>query len=235
MVSHAERVSFSFGRNWLRYSEKITDKTVKAAEESLGWLLGSRENFADRSFLDIGCGSGLFAIAAARLGARPVVGIDIDIDSIRASRQNADLLVPNRCEFHRMSVLDREALEAIGTFDVVYAWGSLHHTGQMYRAIELSAARVKDGGYLILAIYNRFHGSRGWPSSDRWLRIKRLYNRVPRAAKGLMVGAYLVYIGARSLRVSRTPWTYADQRGMSLYHDAVDWLGGLPYEFANRE
>lgn len=41
------------------------------------------------SFLDMGCGSGILSIAAAKLGFAPVAGFDIDEDAVKASRENA--------------------------------------------------------------------------------------------------------------------------------------------------
>ena len=59
---------FAFGRNWASYSTIIDDARVAQAEDGLAQLLG-REGLAGKTFLDIGCGSGLHAVAAARLGA----------------------------------------------------------------------------------------------------------------------------------------------------------------------
>ncbi len=41
------------------------------------------------SFLDLGTGSGILAILAAKLGAKPVVGVDIDEEALEVARQNA--------------------------------------------------------------------------------------------------------------------------------------------------
>ena len=52
------------------------------------------------------------------------------------------------------SVLDRQFLETLGTWDIVYSWGVLHHTGQMRAAFGNIAPLVQPGGQLLLAIYN---------------------------------------------------------------------------------
>jgi 2-polyprenyl-6-hydroxyphenyl methylase/3-demethylubiquinone-9 3-methyltransferase len=225
-----EHVTFSFGENWLSYSRTIAEPTVLAAQRSLAELLGSSTALQDRSFLDIGCGSGLFSIAAARVGARPVLGIDVDLAGIRASRHNAERFAPDRCTFQHVSILDEPAVAALGQFDVVYAWGSLHHTGAMHRAIRLAARRVAPRGTFVLAIYNRWSGSLTLPSSAGWLRIKRLYNRAPRLGKRAMLAGFLAMLGLRRLLGGPQP---LNTRGMTAYHDAIDWLGGLPYEYAS--
>ncbi len=53
----------------------------------LEWL--ARHRPADRSVLDYGCGSGILAIAAAKFGARSVVGVDIDPAAVESARANA--------------------------------------------------------------------------------------------------------------------------------------------------
>jgi len=41
--------------------------------------------------IDVGCGSGILSIAALKLGAQTVLGVDIDIESVKNSRENADI------------------------------------------------------------------------------------------------------------------------------------------------
>ncbi|MDR2625482.1 MAG: 50S ribosomal protein L11 methyltransferase [Zoogloeaceae bacterium] len=54
----------------------------------LEWL--ERAHPERKSVLDYGCGSGILAIAAARLGATPVTGVDIDPNAIAAAARNAE-------------------------------------------------------------------------------------------------------------------------------------------------
>ena len=75
--------------------------------------------------------------------------------------------------FEQASVLDAACLDKLGHFDIVYAWGSLHHTGAMWNALRNVTQRVAPGGTLALSIYNKHL------TSPIWRGIKRLYNQLP--------------------------------------------------------
>ena len=62
-------------------------ETTRACLEYIDELAGN----GAQSFLDMGCGSGILSIAAAKLGFFPVAGFDIDEDAVNASRENAAL------------------------------------------------------------------------------------------------------------------------------------------------
>jgi 2-polyprenyl-6-hydroxyphenyl methylase/3-demethylubiquinone-9 3-methyltransferase len=227
--------SFAFGRNWRRYVANYLDpERVDIARQSLLDLVGTE--LSGKVFLDVGAGSGLFSLCAFLSGAAKVVSFDVDPDSVEACltlrRSIGD---PENWEIRQGSILDREFVSALPPGDVVYSWGVLHHTGDMYGALRNAASLVAPGGLLCIALYNRVAGR--LVTSERWLRIKRLYNRSPRFVQHTMEGLFLTHWTARQLYRRRNPRRaaseYKRQRGMALRTDVVDWLGGYPYEFAN--
>ena len=136
---------FAFGKNWLDYAAKIDEARIAQAVADLQRLSG-RERFDGLSFLDIGCGSGLHALAAIRMGAARVVGVDIDADSVAASRGTLARFAPEpNARFDVVSVFDMTP-QTHGGFDLVYSWGVLHHTGDMRRALTVAASLVQPGG-----------------------------------------------------------------------------------------
>jgi 2-polyprenyl-6-hydroxyphenyl methylase/3-demethylubiquinone-9 3-methyltransferase len=238
---HAARVNagerFEFGKNWSRFLVLLDERRIKKAEESLKHML-ELENLEGKSFVDVGSGSGLFSLAARRLGAR-VHSLDYDPNSVACTAELKRRYFPNDTSWRveEASVLDRGYLKSLGTFDVVYSWGVLHHTGAMWTALENVQLLVPPGGKLFIAIYNDT-GSQ----SARWKVIKRVYNQLPGPLKPpftlLVVMPRELKAIVRSL-LTLSPgsyiksWTNYDMsRGMSHWYDIVDWVGGYPYEVA---
>jgi SAM-dependent methyltransferase len=136
------------------------------------------------------------------------------------------------------SILDDDLLQSLTGVDVLYSWGVLHHTGDMWRAIRNASGLVAPGGVFCIAIYNRVSGR--FLDSERWLRIKRTYNHHGRAVQIAMETLYAGYWAvAEVVRRRRSPFKaareYKANRGMAVTTDLVDWLGGYPYEFATAE
>jgi 2-polyprenyl-6-hydroxyphenyl methylase/3-demethylubiquinone-9 3-methyltransferase len=206
------------------------------------------DSLAGKRFLDVGSGSGLFSLAAHRLGAG-VVSFDYDPQSVACTdRMKERFAAGADWRIVAGSALDERYLKELGDFDVVYAWGVLHHTGQMWQAIELVAARVKPGGLLWLAIYNdQQYISRAWRV------VKQTYQWLPRYVRPLYVVAigaalfvkracvtllacFLRLITLRNPLVPIQNWLAERQaRGMHGWYDLVDWIGGWPFEVAKPE
>lgn len=225
---------FPFGANWARFLQGLSEERIIEAERSLIEALGS-SSLAGRRFLDVGSGSGLFSLAARRLGA--------DVHSFDYDRQSVECTTELRRRYYNHdpdwqveqgSVLDQDYLETLGTFDVVYAWGVLHHTGAMWPAMANVTALVASGGRLFIAIYND-QGRK----SRIWSKIKLLYNRLPSPLQPIFAAAFLCRFWgptvARDLVHGRpgTSWNaYVRSRGMSPWTDVIDWVGGYPFEVA---
>jgi 2-polyprenyl-6-hydroxyphenyl methylase/3-demethylubiquinone-9 3-methyltransferase len=229
---------FAFGRNWRNFLAVVDDRALARAERGLQAMSGLQRLDGLR-FLDIGCGSGLSSLAARRLGA-VVHGFDYDADSVEASRALKARFRPDDAGWtiEQGSALDAAYLERLGTFDVVYSWGVLHHTGDMWKAFNLVPALVGPAGRLLRAIYN----DQG-RDSQRWARAKHAYVTGGGFARAALVG-YCLYrqwgrTFLRDLLVSGNPtktWRdYGTERGMSAWHDVVDWIGGWPFEVATPE
>jgi SAM-dependent methyltransferase len=228
--------AFRFGRNWQRYvAWHLDPQRERSAAESLKRLVGDVNG---KSFLDIGSGSGLFSLCAYRQGAREIVSLDVDGEAVAATATLRERVgaPPSWRVLHR-SILDSSLLHELEPADVVYAWGVLHHTGEMYRAIAKAAALVKPGGKLAIAIYNRVENR--LLNSRRWWYIKRAYNRAPAPLKKASEWAYRAVWPLAQLSKGRNPLRaareYRRTRGMALSIDLIDWLGGFPCEFASAD
>jgi len=234
-----EQLRFGFGKNWQRFvGTGVDEERIRVAGEGVKRILRV-DDLRGRSFLDVGCGSGLSSLAACRLGADCVVGFDYDRQSVEASKVVRDRagVALERWEIVQGSILDADFLQTLTPADVVYSWGVLHHTGAMWPALDNCVRLVRPGGLLAIALYNRVERRLG--GSAMWWRIKRLYNQVPRPLQAAMVGAYGGSLLLRKLLTLQNPVrflrTYGHDgggRGMDFWHDARDWVGGFPYEYA---
>jgi len=228
---------FEFGANWSRFLSVLTEERIRLAESSLRVSLGGARLDGLR-FLDIGCGSGLFSLAARRLGSS-VTSFDYDPAAVACAEHLKRLHFPDDRSWRigRGSVLDASFLPALGQFDVVYAWGVLHHTGDMWAALANACDVVDQRGRLFIALYNDQGAKSRW-----WRRIKRTYNRLPRPLKPIYMAGFgaAFELGALGVALGRMEpgrylarlTNYQDVRGMSRWHDIVDWIGGYPFEVA---
>lgn len=240
---HAAEVSagqrFEFGKNWSRFLSVLNEERIAAAEKSLKDML-EVDDLHGKTFLDIGCGSGLFSLAAMRLGALRVHSFDYDPKSVACAKELKRRYFPDSDNWiiEEGSVLDEAYLSSLGEWDILYSWGVLHHTGNMWKALENVAPLVKKGGKLFIAIYN-------WQPlmTPVWTRIKKTYVKGNSVIKAGMlipfIATYITWAFFYDLLRRQSPLRrYREKkkrRGMSYFYDWIDWLGGYPYETARPE
>ena len=243
-----DKITFSFGENWRSFVDSVSEGAIESARRNIEEWLGV-DGVKGKTVLDIGCGSGIHSFCFMTMGARRVVSFDFDPKSVDATnlfkRRLGD---PSNWEVTQGSVLDKAFLDNVGQFDVVYAWGVLHHTGAMWEAVENTCRLVTPGGLCWIALYMK------GPKYEKTLAMKKAFNSGFRLRKWLMIQWHIaLIIHERLLKVGRKTWlkqilrgelkqamrpfrwNKQRDRGMNEYHDLIDWLGGLPYEVASTE
>lgn len=237
-IEQGER--FEFGKNWTSFLSVLDEDRIQQAVDSLKQML-EVDDLQNRSFLDIGSGSGLFSLAAKRIGAQ-VHSFDYDPDSVACTRElkRRYFAEENDWTIEQASALDDEYVQSLGPFDVVYSWGVLHHTGEMWHGLANAAKAVADKGLLFVAIYNDT-GSQ----ARRWRAIKKTYCRLPKSFRPLFAAisigpeeakkALSFTLSGHPLGYLRTWRDYRNRRGMNRWNDIIDWVGGYPYEVASAD
>jgi SAM-dependent methyltransferase len=222
---------FEFGQNWRDYAKTIDGARIESAVQGLNKLFP--QGLSGKTFLDIGCGSGLHSLAALMLGASSVLATDLDENSVSTTRAvlSQNFSDTTRWTAKAISVFDMTP-ETTGQFDVVYSWGVLHHTGDMWRAIERAGKLAKPSGQFALAIYAKT------TFDPVWKIEKRIYSGSPKAGQWIIRQGYLAALFSAYALRGRNPlslFSKARVRGMNFLHDVHDWLGGFPYETASAE
>lgn len=216
---------FTFGENWNKYLDEMPSGAVDEVRRYIAdWI----PDLTGLRFLDVGSGQGLTSLVAHEAGAE-VVSFDVDPGSVEATRRLWRAAgEPTSWSIYEGSILDESFVSGLGAFDVVSSWGVLHHTGDLWQAIDASSGLVRSGGLLWIALYHRT------PQSGRSLRTKQLYARLPRVGQTAFRSAYIGAKVAKHLVVRRSLAMMRDQgRGMTWRRNVEDWLGGLPYEVSS--
>lgn len=219
---------FAFGENWLNFSKKINEATIRSAEKEFNKLIWP-DVIKGKRFLDIGCGSGLHSLIALIQGAGEVFAVDIDPVCVQTTRQVlSEQYDKNNWRSEEISVFDLTE-EQFGTFDIVYSWGVLHHTGDMHQAISKSLNMVSPGGLCVLGLYSKTL------MCGFWKQVKKYYSKSNKSRQDIIRNIYITLYRISALIAKRKTFKeilgdYHQNRGMDFFNDVHDWLGGYPYE-----
>jgi 2-polyprenyl-6-hydroxyphenyl methylase/3-demethylubiquinone-9 3-methyltransferase len=227
-MAAADNITFSFGQNWLDYLDVVSESNIEIAKQDIIEWLGEDE-IRGKSVIDIGSGSGINSLCFHRLGAKSVFSFDYDPHSVFATQKFREHEGnPGNWTVKQGSILDTNWLGSLGQFDVVYSWGVLHHTGAMWDALANSIDLVRRGGKLWVALYVK------GPRYPKHLALKQRFNSASNLGKRWMIAQKVARKIARQIKDGRNPfrWNRTVGRGMNVYYDIIDWLGGLPYEVA---
>tara|TARA_B100000965_G_scaffold150488_1_gene125094 strand:+ start:1347 stop:2372 length:1026 start_codon:yes stop_codon:yes gene_type:complete len=126
-------------------------------------------NFKDKKVLDMGCGSGRFTIAFARLGPKKVYGVDLGDQGLKVGRKLCKKFKLKNATFKKSSVLSLPFRNSY--FDFVFCKGVLHHTGKLKKSLNEFVRLIKKNGHGFLYLY----GSGGifWYSRKKMRKVMK--------------------------------------------------------------
>jgi len=214
---------FSFGFNWLDFVQnRLTEDIINLHVNDLKLLYDKLGiDLKNKSLFDIGCGSGLSSLSFQRLGCSKITSLDIDSYSVEAATFTKNKFSNNKDQWsiYHGSILNEQLVEN-NSIDIVYSWGVLHHTGDMWAALRKAVLAVKPGGLFHVALY------RSGPNYTQHLEEKFKFKFADRDNK--LMTLYKRKKGYKGI-------FDINSRGMNKFHDSLDWLGGLPYEVCDPE
>lgn len=142
-----EKVSRFYDVVWTEYLPELN-------ESEKHWeLFYSGQEVKGKKVLDAGCGTGIFSIIFARNGASEVVGIDISEGSLSTGQKLKESSGLPNVSFRKGDMLSLSFPDE--SFDIVWAWGTVHHTTDPFKAIEELIRVLKKRGSILLAVYTR--------------------------------------------------------------------------------
>jgi 2-polyprenyl-6-hydroxyphenyl methylase/3-demethylubiquinone-9 3-methyltransferase len=236
-MTETKEMRFEFGKNWHRFIRKnFTKERCETARMHLQKFI-ERESLADLDFLDIGCGSGLHSLGAFQSGAVRVHSFDYDPNSVAATQLvRKSVGDPANWTVERGDALDQAYIAKLGKWQFVYSWGVLHHTGDVWQAIRNAQSTVADGGMFYLALYSADVDTE--EGQRFWLDAKQDYNKSGWLGRKRWEWWYIW-----NNYMNRSIWKFpaflrrvAEHRfgrGMNLFADLRDWLGGWPMQYTH--
>ena len=123
------------------------------ASETHWKIFYSPQDIEGKSVLDAGCGTGIFSIIFARNGAASVLGIDISEGSLETAKALKTKFDLENASFQKQDMLDLPFADE--SFDIVWAWGTVHHTTDPFKAMSELIRVLRAEGSILLAVYTR--------------------------------------------------------------------------------
>jgi 2-polyprenyl-6-hydroxyphenyl methylase/3-demethylubiquinone-9 3-methyltransferase len=165
-----------------------------------------------KSVLDAGCGSGVFSVIFAEKGA-VVTGVDASEKAIEAGKELKRERGEENVEFMRADMLDLPFRDS--SFDVVWAWGSVHHTERPMHALDELLRVLNTNGVMLLALYRK---SRLTPLHGI---LTRIFSRAPLAVQPFLAKlmALMLYPFVALFRKREKV-----RKGETLEHLVLDWF-----------
>ncbi len=234
--------NYTFGKI---FKEFYTESRFKsnydiAKKELLEFIPNS--SLKDQRFLDAGSGIGLYSLVASELEPLEIISFDYDPEMVGMTKEIKKLSTNEiPWDVHHGNITNYDFLKSLGSFDYIYCWGVVHHTGHMWKSIENIIKLVNKDGYIYLGIYNDasafgFWDDRRFGSSKMWKSVKKLLFHSPSLVKSsvLLLSKFLYWI------LSNTEFIFGKykfkdfkERGMDSSLSIEDWLFGYPYEYAS--
>lgn len=239
---------FDFGENWKNYNKKyLTEEKILQANDAF-IKFTEIQTLKELTVIDIGCGSGIHSLNFSRMNPKLLLSFDYDSKSVEATNYLKEVHKNENWDVKQGSILDEKFLFGLPKFDLVYAWGVLHHTGNVWLAIENSCDLVVKGGFLHLALYSSDVKMLN-KESIYWLRVKEKYNQSSFIVKRLIELSFISRDKSLStinilrglikslVRRQKDKTKFFSRqnryRGMSYLIDVRDWLGGWPMEYVS--
>jgi len=141
----ASRVKRFYDDLWTRYTPAY-DSCCEHVE-----LFFSDAEIEGKRILDAGCGMGVFSVVFGKKGAARVIGIDLSEEGVRRAQRAASHFNLSNVEFREGNILRLPYPD--GSFDIVWSWGTLHHTAEPLKALEELIRVLKNGGTLFVTLY----------------------------------------------------------------------------------
>lgn len=239
---------FDFGQNWKNYNKKyLTEDKIQQANNAF-IKFTEIQTLKNLTVVDIGCGSGIHSLNFSRMNPKLLLSFDYDSKSVEATNYLKGVYKNKNWDVMQGSILDEKFLFKMPKFDLVYAWGVLHHTGNVWLAIKNSCDLVAKGGFLHLALYSSDVKMLN-KDSTYWLRVKQKYNQSSFIVKRLIELSFILRDKFLSMLIflrgliktlvhrekNKTKFFSRKKRhrGMSYLIDVRDWLGGWPMEYVS--